>query len=221
MNLKIKYNYTILSFQKSELVVVAFSFINSRPRHQVAFPYHIIRKHLVDSGALWNYKLCSGSSSARASSPPMSSTGITNCTSRHSVLCVQKGRAEALKDTVGLGRNGRNRLEQRSARVNQIRVSPRASCDRHGKLDVEDCSSECLYLYRGYAKGWCVNMDWGSENYWIFENNTRCRKWTWTKFYDLQWRSSFSENSLEDCARLDIFVPDNQRVMLRSQTSEH
>lgn len=147
--------------QKSELAV-AFSLINSQPRHQVAFPYHIIRERLVDSGALWNYKLCSDSSSARASSPPMSSTGITNCTSRHSVLCVQKGRAEALKDTVDLGRNGRSRLEQRSARVNQIRVSPRVSCDRHGKLDVEDCSSECLYLYWSYARGWYVNTNWGS-----------------------------------------------------------
>lgn len=93
----------------------------------------------------------------------MSSTRITNCTSRHSVLCVQKGRAEALKDTVGLGRNGRSRLEQRSARVNQIRISPRVSCDRRGKLDVEDCSSECLYLYGGYGKCWYVNMNWGSD----------------------------------------------------------
>lgn len=39
----------------------------------------------------------------RASSPPMSSYGITNRTSRHSALCVQRGRTEVPKDIVGLG----------------------------------------------------------------------------------------------------------------------
>ncbi|EGI60051.1 hypothetical protein G5I_11842 [Acromyrmex echinatior] len=63
-------------------------------------------------------------------------------------LCVQKGRAEALKDTVGLGRDEWGRLGQRNARVNQIRVSPKSpSYDRRGKLDVEDCSLEYLYIY--------------------------------------------------------------------------
>lgn len=134
-------NLQLLFLSSTHSLVIKSPFLTTSPANE----------RLVDSCALWNYKLCSSNSLTRTSSP-MSSTGITNCTSRHSVLCVQKGRAEALKDTVGLGRNGRSRLEQRSARVNQIRVSPRVSCDRRGKLDVEDCSSECLYLYGGYRR---------------------------------------------------------------------
>lgn len=100
----------------------------------------------VDS--LWNYKLCKGSSSASQ----FSSDEFHRNYKLHrpdTLVCVQKGSAEALKDTVSLGRDGWGRLEQRNAGLEQIRVSlrsPHHSHDRRGTLGTRDYSSECLYV---------------------------------------------------------------------------
>lgn len=62
-------------------------------------------------------------------------------------LCVQKGRAEVLKDTVDLGRDEEVGWDKGARGWIRFEFLPhsRHSCDRRGRLDVEDCSSECLW----------------------------------------------------------------------------
>lgn len=53
--------------------------------------------------------------------------------------------------------------------------SLRRSCDRRGKLDVEDCSSECLYIY-DVERGWYVNTIEGAGETGDFSKISRCVK---------------------------------------------